>query len=178
MGGGGGGLFHLGVSFFDQELQSQSMAVVAGMVMSGKNPQLCMIIIVNTMIMNMIIIITVTCTTIIVIPHPRCGLLDFRLLSSPTQPQSVPGVPNPRVSLERPTLDWSAQPASCAQPQSVPGPNPKECPGVPISKCFSECPTPECPWSAQPQSVPGVSNPRGISTQRGWGCSKQNISYC
>ena len=57
--------------------------------------------------------------------------------------------PSPRPELF--SYAWSAQ------PQSVPE--------VPNSSVSLEYPTPECPWSAHPQS---------ISTQRVWGCSKQN----
>ena len=68
-------------------------------------------------------------------PTLGVGLLDFKLNSSPRPVYSslILGVPNPKVSLECPTL---------------------ECPGVPNPSFSLECPTPESPWSAQPQSVP------------------------
>ena len=110
-------------------------------------------------------------------PTPKCHwsapLVPNPREPSPrvSQPQSLPGVPNPRVSLECPTPE--------AQPQSFPSP---------------KCPAPESPWSAQPQSLPRVPNPRlspkcpvpecccsaqpqSISTKRGWGCSKYFIIY-
>ena len=132
------------------------------------------------------------------------GLLDSKFNSSPrprvswsAQPQSLPGVPNPRVSLECPTPEFPRS----TQPQSLPtAPNSKvslECP-VPNRRLSLECPTPESqpqslpgvpkprvspgvpnperPQSVQPQSVPGVPNPR-VSLPREWGCSKSNNLY-
>ena len=84
----------------------------------------------------------------LLIPHLRC---ETQLFSSPgtlllarstpretrpcwrpwnAQPQRLPGVPNPRDSLNCPTPEppWSAQPQR-----------------------LLECPAPETPWSAQPQ---------------------------
>ena len=88
-----------------------------------------------------------------VIPHPRCGVVRFqtRLLarnsSRPVYSSLIPGVPNPKVSLECPTpesLECPTPESPCsAQPQSLPGE-----------------PNPDCPRSAQPQSVPGMPNPR------------------
>ena len=157
------------------------------------------------------------------------GLLDFNLNSAPrpelfsspglllahpwsAQPQSLPGVPNSRVSLECPTpecpkhgvpsraqihsLPKARVSPECpapespwsAQPQSLPGVPTPECPkhgvpsraqihSLPKARVSPECPAPESPWSAQPQSLPGVPTPEccpapGISTKRGWGCSK------
>ena len=80
-------------------------------------------------------------------PSPRVFLCPTQiLLECPTpespfaeaQPQSLPGVPNPRVSPECP--------ASKSTPVNA--------------RVFLECPTQNCPRSAQPQSVPGVPNLR------------------
>ena len=82
--------------------------------------------------------------------HPRWGVesLNSTLLlarnSSPRPVYSslIPGAPNPKVSLECPTLEcsWSSTPESP----------------------WSAHPDPEClrsvSWSAQPQSLPGVPN--------------------
>ena len=128
------------------------------------------------------------------IPHPRCGVLEFKLnsFSGPVYSSPSPRVPNAGV----PECAWSAQSQTVPRtPKSLECPTP-ECPGVP---------NPRVPWSAQPQSVPkflwsarvslecptprGVPKPRvflerltpecpwsvqpqSISTQRGWGCSK------
>ena len=101
------------------------------------------------------------------IPHPRCGVVSyFCLNSSPithihprvcqqrpwsAQTQSVPGVPNLRVSLENP---WSAQPQSIATPPqcmpSVPGPQK-------IPRVSLECPT--CPQRI-PRASLGAPNPK------------------
>ena len=74
------------------------------------------------------------------------GVGGWALLAHPwsAQPQNAGG-PNSRVSLECPTLVS----LEC-QPQSLP-----------IPEC-AECPTPECPWSAQPQSIPGVPNAQSL----------------
>ena len=91
--------------------------------------------------------------------HCCCEHMILDNIRSRMTYRAVDGVPNPRVSLERPTPDfpWSVQ------SQGVSGvPNPRvslECP-----RSLLECPAPECPWSAT-----------RISTQRGWGCSKQTI---
>ena len=110
-----------------------------------------------------------------VVPHPRCGVVRFQthLFSSPgsllltwnSSPRPVyssliPRVPNPKVSLECPTLQcpWSAQ------PERLPGvPNRRvsrsaqTLPGVPKLECSRrvsrECPNADCPRSAQPQSL-------------------------
>ena len=96
------------------------------------------------------------------------GLLDLNsslLLARNSSPRPVyssfmPGVPNPKASLECPTPEraWAAQSQSdsilecpwSAQSQSVPGvPSPRvslECPsvpGVPNPRVSLECPTPE-----------------------------------
>ena len=73
------------------------------------------------------------------------GLLDVKLNSSPRPVYSLPGVPNPRDSLECPT------------PKTLNCPTPETLPRVP---------TPDTPWSAQPQRIVGVPNPR--APQRPW----------
>ena len=75
---------------------------------------------------------------------PKCPAPESPL---ECQPQSVAGVPSPRV----PTHNLSKYP-KC--PQSAQ-------PGVrKLNSLSLECPTPECPRSAQPRNVPGVPNPR------------------
>ena len=69
------------------------------------------------------------------------------------QPQSLPGMPTPRVS-------------PSAQPQNFPE--------VPNRRVCLESPTPDSPRSAQPQSVPGVPNPR-VSLPREGGDVRSRI---
>ena len=109
-------------------------------------------------------------------PTLGVGLLDFKLNSSPrpelfsspglllahpwsAQPQSVPGVPNSRVSLQCPIQ------RTPAQPQSLPRvPNRRVSPKSPTNprvslECQPQRPNPRVSL-AQPQSVPGVPSSR------------------
>ena len=104
-----------------------------------------------------------------VVPHPRCGVVrcSTQLFSSPgtllfarskaVYSSLIPGVPpnpilptSPGVFLECPSPASPCRLAEC----------PICLPGVPNLRVCSECPAPECPWSAQP------------------GCSKSNICAC
>ena len=80
-------------------------------------------------------------------PTLGVGLLDLKRNSSP-RPElfSSPGSAQPAKCF------WSAQPRPGAPNPSVPGESPWSA-------------QPHCVWSAQPQSVPGVPNPR-VSLRR------------
>ena len=92
-------------------------------------------------------VLLIACAVLLLFPTLGVGLLGVKLTGRPVYSSLIPGVPNPKVSLECPTIEckWSEQP----QRVSLKCPTP-ECP---------ECPAPESPWSAQPQSLPGVPNP-------------------
>ena len=117
---------------------------------------------------------------IFIFPTLGVGLLDLKLNSSPRPVYSslIPGVPNPKVSLQCPTLNAQPQSLECPTPEcpTLECPTPQSLPGVPSPRLSLDHrvslsakprvsqsllhPTPECPRSAQPQSVPGVPNPR------------------
>ena len=87
------------------------------------------------------------------LPTLAVGLLDFKVyvvlalcheLDCSAQPQSIPAVPNHRVSLQCPATKYPCS----AQPQSIPA--------VPGRRLSLQCPATKYPCSAQPQSVPAV----------------------
>ena len=95
---------------------------------------------------------------LIIIRHPRCGvgLLDFKLDSGTLAlALSTPRSSKPRLSLQ------------CPKPESL----------VPSPRVSLECPTPECSCSAQPQSVPGMPNPRVSLPREGGDVRSQKMYY-
>ena len=132
-----------------------------------------------------------------VFPHPRCGVVRFltQVFSSPgtlllPRNSFLLARSTPRASLECPTPKcpgvpnsktfWGARlpgvpnargPTPERVPrvpiQNVPAAQPQSLPGMPHPRVSLECPTPDCPRSAQPQSC-WSAQPQSISTKKGW----------
>ena len=90
----------------------------------------------------------------VVVPTLAVGLLDFKVdvvlarleADFSDQPQTIPAVPNRKVSQQCPATKYPCS----AQPQSIPA--------VPIRRVSLHCPTAKYPCSAQPQSILAVPN--------------------
>ena len=118
-------------------------------------------------------------------PRPELSSPGTLLLARSTpQPQSVPGVPNPRVSQSVPEVPSPRVSLECPTPDIFLESPPKKNSSAPKSPWSAQPECPHSPWSAQPQSLlecptpkcPGVPSPRVSPTPECPGVPNRRVS--